>query len=355
MDNSAASKANDRVTTVLSYVVLLLLIYLVYRIFEPFLTALGLACVLVVFFFPLHLRMKKRLGNTRAAAVSTAGVTLLLIVPTIILATLFAREALSLSRGLEKVLIEEQAPALTHAWEWIARHVPGMNPNLNLIELFRETLQTKAGFLAAQLGTALRNLATFVFDLFVMLFAMFYLFRDAEEVMRGVRHILPFDAERRDSILEQARELISASVTTSLILGVIQGVLGGVAFALVGLANPVFWGVTIGFFSLLPVVGSGLIFVPAALWLGLGGHWGKAVVLVAILAGVSTVVDNVVRPMLLRGRTELSGLVIFIGVVGGVSVFGMLGLVLGPILVATAAGVLGVYADRAEKKPVKAR
>src|SRR5438128_4310079 len=82
-------------------------------------------------------------------------------------------------------------------------------------------------------------------------------------------------------------------------------------------------------FSLVPVVGSGLIFVPASLWLGFTGHWGRAILLLVICAGVSTVVDNVVRPLLLGGRTELSGLVIFISVVGGVGLFGMLGLVLG--------------------------
>jgi predicted PurR-regulated permease PerM len=113
----------------------------------------------------------------------------------------------------------------------------------------------------------------------------------------------------------------------------------------------VFWGVVMAFFSLVPVVGSGLIFVPAAIWLGINGHWWSAIILVGICAGVSAAVDNVVRPVLLGGRTELSGLVIFISVVGGVSVFGMLGLVLGPILVATTAGILGVYFNQAGKKP----
>jgi predicted PurR-regulated permease PerM len=120
------------------------------------------------------------------------------------------------------------------------------------------------------------------------------------------------------------------------------------------LPAPVFWGVLMAFFSLIPVVGSGLIFVPASLWLGFSGHWGRAILLLAICAGVSTVLDNVLRPLLLGGRTELSGLVIFISVVGGVSLFGMLGLVLGPILIAIAAGVLSVYRETAESPPITA-
>jgi predicted PurR-regulated permease PerM len=355
MGNSPADTASDRLTTFIWYGVLLVLIYLVYRIYEPFLTALGWAGVLVVFFYPVHTRLEKRLGKKWAAGASTAGVTLLLIAPGILLAALFVREALAASGGLQQTLIAQQVPALTRASGWIVRHVPGVNPDLDLFQMIRETLQQKAGFLAEELGTALRNLASFVFDLFVMVFAMFYLFRDAEDVMRSVRQLLPFEEDQRDAILGQARDLIAASVTTSLIIAAIQGILGGAAFALVKLANPVFWGVVMAFFSLVPVVGSGLIFVPAAIWLGINGQWGSAIVLVGICAGVSAAVDNVLRPVLLGGRTELSGLVIFISVVGGVSVFGMLGLVLGPILVATTAGVLGAYLKQAEKRRITAR
>jgi predicted PurR-regulated permease PerM len=121
------------------------------------------------------------------------------------------------------------------------------------------------------------------------------------------------------------------------------------------LPAPLFWGVAMAFFSLVPVVGSGLIFVPAALWLGFTGHWGLAILLLVICAGVSAIVDNVLRPLLLGGRTELSALVIFISVVGGVGLFGMLGLVLGPVLVATAAGVLAVYMERPGNPPITSR
>jgi predicted PurR-regulated permease PerM len=355
MPSSTAATAGDRLTTVMSYGVLLLLLYLVFRIYEPFLKALGWAAVLVVFFYPLHERLRRRLGSARAAGISTAGVTLLLIVPTILLATLFVREAVAASRSLEQALVQEHAVILTRAWRWIASRVPGADPNLDVLLLLREAAQRQAGVLAQQIGTVLRNLATFVFDLFVMVFAMFYLFRDADEIIRGVRHVLPFEKDHREGMIVQARDLISASVTTSLILAAIQGVLGGLAFAIVKLPTPLFWGVVMAFFSLVPVVGSGLIFVPAALWLAFTGHWGSALVLVAVCAGVSTIADNALRPLLLGGRTELSGLVIFISVVGGVSVFGMLGLVLGPILVATAAGILGAYVTRAEKERMTAR
>ena len=349
---STNATTSDRLTTVLSYGVLLLLLYLVFRIYEPFLSALGWAAILVIFFYPMHRWLAGRFSESRAAVLSTLAVTILLIVPSIVVTTLFVREAVAISRGVQHSLVEQHAPAIAKSWSWIARHVPGLDPNADVFDMLEQGIEKQAGFLAERLGTVLRNIAAFIFDLFVMIFAMFYFFRDAGHIIRGVRSILPFDAEHRETMLTQARDLISASVTTSLIVAAIQGVLGGLGFAIVGLPTPVFWGVAMAFFSLVPVVGSGLIFVPASLWLGFTGHWGRAILLLLICAVVSTVVDNVVRPLLLGGRTELSGLVIFISVVGGVGLFGMLGLVLGPILVATAAGVLNVYMDKTESPPI---
>ncbi len=352
---STNATTSDRLTTVLSYGVLLLLIYLVFRIYEPFLAALGWAAILVIFFYPMHERLARRFSPRRAAVISTLAVTILLIVPVILITTLFVREAVSISRGVQHSIVEEHAPMVARKWAWIAQHVPGLDPNANVMEMVQQGVQKEAGFLAERLGTVLRNIAAFIFDLFVMIFAMFYFFRDGDQIIRGVRSILPFDAEHRDTMMRQSRDLISASVTTSLIIAAIQGILGGLGFAVVKLPTPLFWGVAMAFFSLVPVVGSGLIFVPASLWLGFTGHWGRAILLLVICAGVSTVVDNVLRPLLLGGRTELSALVIFISVVGGVGLFGMLGLVLGPILVATAAGVLAVYMERPESPPITAR
>lgn len=350
MNGSPSTNAttSDRLTTVLSYGVLLLLIYLVFRIYEPFLTALGWAAILATFFHPLYRWLSRRFSETRAAVLTTLAVTILLIAPAMLVTSLFVREAVAVSRGVQHTIVEQHAPAVAKSWSWIAHHVPGLDPNADVFEMLEQGIEKQAGYLAERLGTVLRNIAAFIFDLFVMIFAMFYFFRDAGQITRGVRSILPFDAEHRDAMLKQARDLISASVITSLVIAAIQGALGGIGFAVVGLPAPIFWGVAMAFFSLVPVVGSGLIFVPASLWLGFTGHWGRAVLLLVICAVVSTLVDNVVRPLLLGGRTELSGLVIFISVVGGVGLFGMLGLVLGPILVATAAGVLNVYIDQAE-------
>lgn len=343
--------SGDRLTTVLFYTVVFLLAYVVFRIFEPFLVPLGWAAVLVVFFYPLQARLEPRLGRSRAAFLSTAGVALILILPGLALLSTFVREGLDASRGIERAVVEGQMPSVTRFWTWVTQHAPTAGAAggiADLPTLVRQWSARVAEFLAARLGTVLRNVLAVLFDLFVTIFALFYGFRDADAIVRAMRGLLPLEEEHREKVITEARDLIFASVTTSLIIAAIQGTLGGIAFALVRLPTPFFWGVCMAFFSLVPVIGSGLIFVPAAIWLVFTGHWGKALILAAICAGVSTIVDSLLRPILLSGRAQLSGLMVFISVIGGVEVFGMLGLVLGPIVVATAAGLLDVYLQERE-------
>jgi len=176
-------------------------------------------------------------------------------------------------------------------------------------------------------------------------FSLFFVFRDSEEILRASRYLIPFEKNLQDEMLSESGDLIFASVAVALLIAAIQGLLGGTAFALTRLPAPVFMGVLIAFCSIVPVVGSALIWAPAAIWLGFSGHWWKAVLLVAICGGVAGIADNLVRPLLLRNRTHLNDLMLFISILGGLQVFGLLGIVVGPTIVAAALGVFRVYTE----------
>lgn len=339
--------ASERFGNLLFYGFLALLAYLVLRILWPFLTPLGWAGVLVVVFYPLHERLEGRLGKTRASLASTAAVTLILIVPTLALMAAFVHQGVEAARAFQSAAASGQLGWLNRGWVWAQEHLPGVSPT-NLETLARQGAEWVAGELAGKLGAVLRNVAIFLFDLVVTIFALFYLFRDGDSMVAGLRRVLPFDEPYREQMIRQARELIFASVTSSLVVAAVHGILGGIAFALVGIGAAVFWGVVMAFFALLPLVGAWLIWVPAALWLIARGQIGRGVALVVICAVAVAAIDNVLRPMLISGRAQLSGLVVFISVLGGIEVFGMLGVVLGPIVVATAAGILDVYTGRAQ-------
>jgi predicted PurR-regulated permease PerM len=351
MKNTAPVKTttSDRLTTVLSYGALLLLGYLVFRIVEPFIVPLAWSAVLAIFFAPLHERIEKRLKPTRAALVSTLSVTFLLVVPALVVTAYTAKQAVDATAKAQAVLTHQNSSAADRVEGWLKSKLPASMQDTDFSDQLRQGAEKAAAYLASKLTGLLKNLVTFFVDLFLMLFALFFMFREGHEVVRGVRHLLPFDSEIQSEMLEESRELIFASVAVALVIALMQGALGGLAFTLVGISSPLFWAVLIAFFSLVPVVGSALIWVPAALWIGLNGHWGKAIVIVAISGGVAGIADNFVRPLLLRNRTRLNELLLFISVLGGIEVFGLLGIVAGPTIMAAAMGVFRVYMEHRDE------
>src|SRR6266446_913105 len=345
LTSSSAASTSDRLTTVLSYGALLLLIYLVFRIVEPFLVPLAWSAVLAVFFHGVHEWIARRLGPNRAALVSTLGVTLLLIVPALVVLVYTARQAIDATAQLQGTLMDPQKALPTHALAWIRHQLPHAWQSMDFSQPLRQGAESIATFVASRLAGLVKNLFTFFVDLFIAIFALFFMFRDGEEIVRAASHLLPFDEAIQGDMLRESRDLIFASVAVALVIAVLQGVLGGLAFAVGGISSPLFWAVLIAFFSLVPVVGSALIWVPGALFLGFSGHWGRALVVVVICGGVASVADNIVRPLLLRKRAHLNELLLFLGVLGGLEVFGLLGLVIGPTILAAAMGVFRVYVE----------
>jgi predicted PurR-regulated permease PerM len=179
----------------------------------------------------------------------------------------------------------------------------------------------------------------------VMLFAMFFLVRDGHTLARQVRDLLPLPEAARDRLMTDTRDLIVASVGAGLVVASAQGTIGGLAFWLLGIKAAVIWGVVMAVCSLIPLVGAALVWAPTALWLLLSGDVVRGVIL--ILVGIFGIglVDNILRPVLLSGRTSASGLVVFLGLLGGAAAFGFIGLVLGPIVLVTAGSLLRVFSS----------
>jgi predicted PurR-regulated permease PerM len=332
----------DRFTKLIFYAVVISLTYLCYLIFAPFLVPLAWAGILVVLFHPWHEHLAKRWGGSGAAAISTVAVTFVLIVPTLALTSLFVREAFQAAVGMQNAFAQGHLPWVNNAWNWLVAHSPG-GTGRDLSSLLSQAGNALGSRAAEMLSLVLQHTALFFFDLFVTLFALFFLFRDGEELMESLHGLLPFEMTSRERMFTGARDLIRASVTTSLVIAAVQGIICGAAFWIAGISAPLFWGVGMAFCSLLPVIGSAVIWGPASIWLFSTGQWGKALVLLAICAGLTSAVDSLLRPMLLSGHGRLNGLVVFISVVGGVAVFGVIGLILGPIVVATAKGLLNAY------------
>ena len=337
----------ERVTTLFFYGFVLLLSYFFLRMFAPFLVPLGWAAVLAIFVHPWHDTMVVRYGKGRAAAMSTIVITLLIVGPGLAILTAFVRESRAAVSQLDREALTGQLAMLEQAWGRIRLLIPGAQ-SVDLRTVIQEAVSRTGGVVAARVGGLLADLVVLLFQLFVTLLALFFFLRDADTITRKMRQALPFEELRRERMIRQTRDLVYASIAAGLLIASLQGLAGGLVFAVLGLGAPVFWGVIMGFLALLPFVGTWVVWLPAAIWLMATGQPGKGIIL-AILGGVIVgSIDNFLRPAMLAGRAQMNGLLMFISLLGGVSVFGLLGLVLGPLVTAIISGLFEAYSSPAD-------
>ncbi|HEY0722553.1 MAG TPA: AI-2E family transporter, partial [Pyrinomonadaceae bacterium] len=178
---------------------------------------------------------------------------------------------------------------------------------------------------------------------FFVVFTMYYLFRDGDQIVKRLPTALPVSAQQGEAIIVRTQEVVGASVYGVITIAALQGLLGGFAFWLLGLPSPVLWAVLMTFVCMIPIAGSFLVWLPLSIYLMASGHWIKAVLLIVWGALVISTIDNFLRPKLIKNQTKLHELCIFFSVLGGISVFGLLGIVLGPVVLAITLGLLQTF------------
>jgi len=328
-----------------------LLLYLVYLVVSPFLVPLGWASVFAILFYPWHARLARRSTPGRAAAATTLLVAVVLIAPMIMLIMSFAQEALQAVGNLEGRLAGGGSSRIETIWRDIQARLPRVI-RADVTTFAGDAVRLVGSFIVAQSGLVARNIAGFIVDLVIALFATFFLLRDADVIMRGVRRLLPMDHSSREELIARTRELISVGVVSSLVVAATQGFLGGLMFAVLGLNAPIFWGVVIAFCCLLPF-GAWVIWMPTAIMLAVNGDITRALILGGLGLGIVSGADNILRPVMLSGGANMNGLVIFVSLLGGMGAFGLLGLVLGPIVVVTALALVNTYVNSPRQERIE--
>ena len=181
-----------------------------------------------------------------------------------------------------------------------------------------------------------------------MLYVLFFLFRDGRAIARNIRAAMPFGADYNQALLDKFTAVVRATVKGNIVIAVIQGTIGGVAFWLLGIKGALLWGVLMTFLSLLPAVGSALVWVPTAGYLLLAGSPWKALVLVVVGVLVIGLVDNLLRPQLVGKDTRLPDYVVLVSTIGGLSLFGINGFIIGPLIAALFLVVWELFRDEQE-------
>jgi predicted PurR-regulated permease PerM len=321
----------------------LLGVYLSYRVLSPFLAALTWAALFAILFRGMQDALTRRTGPTAAALVTTLVVGVAIIAPSAVLISALARQAPQALESLKEA--SQSAPRLIQQlWDDIKEQSPVALPD-DPTELMTIGAQRALAYLAPQAGSLVAGFFAALGSLVAMLFALFFFLRDGATIRRYVRDRLPFPERQSEHLMNDTRDLVIASVGAGLIVAAVQGAIGGAAFWLVGINAPAFWAVAMAVCSLVPVVGAALVWVPAGIWLLLSGAMARGVGLLLVGAFGISLADNVLRPLILSGRTSVNGLVIFFGLLGGAAAFGFIGLVIGPIILVTTARLLDQLHD----------
>ncbi|HEU4435015.1 MAG TPA: AI-2E family transporter [Pyrinomonadaceae bacterium] len=322
-----------------------ILLYLCWRMVQPFLNVILWATVLVILFYPAHRRLLLRIKNpSLTALVSCLLVILIILVPVGLITLAVVNElygaALTVQAAIDYML-DPNSRVTGPILNFLSRYID-IN-HLRSEAFLAERLRGISGQLAGRTLGFIGGLVGAIIQTFFTIFTMYYLFRDGENISRTVRDSLPLERDQADSIMTRTREVIDASVYGVITIAAIQGTLGGLAFWVLGVQSAIIWAVVMMFLSMVPMLGAFIVWVPAAIYLALTGHWVKALVLAAWGTLVIGMIDNFLRPKLVGSRTRLHELLIFFSVLGGLNVFGVLGVVLGPVVLALTLSLIDVY------------
>jgi len=327
------------------------LLALVAQLLAPFVNAIFLAVILASLVHPLQRRCIRwfRGRKTLAAMLMTVLVTLVIIVPLVFLGLAVVREGVDevskLDEWLQMDRWEElsQRPVVHRGIEWTA-------DTLRTLGLDWETLQSRLleggqGMATSMLQTGaglVGNLTTLLSRFPVMLFVLFFLLRDGERYARHARELVPLHEDQKATLFARGREMFRAVFVGTLLTALLQGAVGGLGLWLVGF-SPFLWGALVACSSFVPILGTGLVFAPLTIWLLVAGEFWQAMLLLGWVFFFVSPIDNYVRPFLIPHEARLSALYLFLAIIGGILLFGLPGLVYGPVIFGLTAVMLESY------------
>ena len=331
---------------------LLFAFYLLYYVMQPFLHSIIVACVMTAISYPLYQKclLLTKWRRIPAALIILLGITLLITaLITIFVVGLIPQAQSSIAAvnqwfggaHLGETLNLYIQPSL----EWLEEHLPELSITIDEIRDTLTTFSTRAGqYLLARASSLVGNTLMFFAHLLLVLLIMFFLLIDGGALVRRLSYLFPMKLEQTEVVMDSLRRMSRAVLVGGFSVAVLQGVVGGVGLAIVGIPA-LFWGAVMAFAALVPVVGTGLIWVPAVIFLLIMGDWKSAIFLSLWCGLLVTSIDSVLRPLLLRGGGKVPVLFLFMSILGGVNVFGMLGLLYGPLILGLVAVMIDIYAE----------
>ena len=323
--------------TVLAILVVIITVAFV-AVMRRFLVTLLLAGVLTAIIHPVYRKLLALFrGRAKLAAATTMLLLVLLVVlPLIAFVGVLVSQAIQVSSGVGPVI--QQQLAQRDQWSEKISHLPFAEQVLP----YREQVVQKVGEATAALGRFVvgkvsdvtKGTVSFIVQLVILLYAMFFFLMDGKAILGTIMNHLPFSPDDRARLVDRFSSVARATLTSTVVIGVLQGTMGGAGFAVAGIPGAVFWGTVMTVFAMIPGVGTALVWVPAAIYLVFDGRTVTTIVFALYFILVVGMIDNLLRPRLVGRGTKMHELLVLLSTLGGIMVFGVLGFILGPVVAA---------------------
>lgn len=345
----------QQIFSIVFFALLVLLLYQIGLMFQPFLFPALWAGLMAHWSFPLHLRLSRAFGgnDTLSALMLTVGTLVIVVVPLGVMGALMVREAGAVeqairgwigSGGLER--LPDQLAAIPLVGSWLRAVLIGTDlQRLSMEESVVAAARGVSRFLVGQMGDLLKNAFVLVTDFFIMLLVLFFLFKEGRQWLAALYELIPMDQSHKQKIAIRLDQTIRAVVKGMLVTAIVQGVLAGLAYLVLGIPFPMVLTALTIVLAPIPFGGTALVWGPVVVYLLWVGSMGKAVAMLAWGIGVVSMVDHILRPWLIGQEVEIPVLLLALSVLGGLGLYGLLGLFVGPILVSLLMTAVQIYRE----------
>lgn len=316
----------------------------------PFLEPLLLGALLAGLFHPLYRWITRLVGGRQSlGAVLTLLVLFILVLgPVTAFLGIVVQQALSISDQAIPWVRQHLGAATTfNLHDWLVQRFPALADYVpsqeELLQHVGTAAKSAGAFLVTVLSRMTATTAAFILNLFVMLYAMFFFFKDGKKILERIFYYLPLSDEDETRMLARFTSITRATIKGTVVIGIIQGTLAGMAFWMAGIQGAAFWGTIMTILSIVPGIGAALVWVPAVIILFISGQYVVATLLLAWCAAVVGTIDNFLRPALVGRDAKMPDLLILIGTLGGLFLFGPIGFIVGPIVCGLFLTVWDIY------------
>jgi predicted PurR-regulated permease PerM len=334
--------------TILFFAILLIVTVAVLFIMKPFIYAIFWAVILAGLFMPVYKKVIKKLHRpTASATIVLILICLIFILPFGFIISLLLKESMDIYQGMSSdnsqinVYVQKLTELIKHNPYTDSLHLDDAALTGKITELSKSV----AGYFFESLKSFTQNTIQFIVQLGVMLYALFYFIRDGEKFLNVILRLLPLGQGRDRMLLGHFQKTANATLKVTLIIGGIQGVLGGLLFLFTGIQGAILWGVVMIITAVIPVVGCALVWAPAGILMMIMGHLWTGILILAFGSLVISMVDHFLRPILLGKDVSMHPLLIFLSTMGGIIVFGFTGFIIGPIIMSLAMAVWNMYEE----------